>query len=655
MRGGPEGRGCGVLIKNKSKWFKEALFIVPPTLLFAILLSNYYPRIILYWFGSAWILFLVHVVWAVWKRGVPERRFAIFSAGLLIAGVTAFPGLGWAHMGYIPYVLFVAIYFDTATLGLAIVASLLLESRHLANGNLKMEVFLFSVIALTALLGIIARNWKLRHDAFFKTRYDTFNFNLMRTGEGFDHEQDAELRYILKTVMFTIMPGSVTLFLMSEGELALRCSTEDEVAILKEGLIHDAYSGRTTLVSNSLAKRGQNPGYSGNKRVSSLVASAVMDGMIPLGVLVVDDRRVGAFADADVKAVDLFANQIGGMLSRRRVMLEMERSQRELRVLQNQSARLMSTMELDDIYGIALEGVQGISEMGVALFAVNGNSFKLVGMMGIDEPVRKNYTLKDTLAGMAARNGEMMYVPNTRGYSMPALPFAKDGVSSALLIPIVYDMELLGLMAFVSGNTDPLSPRDMELLVVLLNQSAIAIKNAMLHAEIKRKSITDGLTGLFNHKHFQERFDHELRRTQRSKKPLSLFLMDIDFFKKINDTYGHQAGDEVLRYVSAVLKGALREIDIPARYGGEEFAAVLVETDKASAVMTAERLREELEQALIKADGHEIRITASFGVASYPLDADDKDQMIGRADKALYYAKQNGRNMVVTGDTVRHG
>jgi diguanylate cyclase (GGDEF)-like protein len=204
-------------------------------------------------------------------------------------------------------------------------------------------------------------------------------------------------------------------------------------------------------------------------------------------------------------------------------------------------------------------------------------------------------------------------------------------------------------MALVSSNTDPLSPRDMELLMVLVNQSAISIKNAMLHAEIKRKSITDGLTGLFNHKHFQERFDHELRRTLRSKKPISLFLMDIDFFKKINDTYGHQAGDEVLRHVSGVLKGALREIDIPARYGGEEFAAVLVETDKKSAVMTAERLREELAASLIRAEGHEIRITASFGVASYPLDADTKDEIIGKADKALYHAKQNGRNMVVTG------
>jgi diguanylate cyclase (GGDEF)-like protein len=642
-----------VLKKNKGTWLKDALAILPLAVLFAVLLSDYYERIIPYWFSAAGVFFIIHAVLAVLNKSLPSRRFAIFTAGLLIAGVTALEGLGWAHMAYIPYVLAVAIYFDTATLGLAIASAVLLDSRHMIYGDRQMEVFLFSVVCLTALLGVIARNWKLRHDAFFKTRYDTFNFNLMRTGEGFDHEQDAELRYIMKTVMFTIMPGSVTLFLMSEGELALRCSTEDDVEILPEGLIHEAFSDRTTVVSNSLRRGGKSAGYRRSKGISSLVASAVMDDKIPLGVLAVDSRRVGSFSDADVKAVELFSSQIAGMLSKQRVMLEMERSHRELRILQEQSSRLMSTMELDAIYDIAVEGAHGISQMGVALFEMNGKSFKLVGTMGMDAPGRTKFTLKDTLAGMAARNGERMYVPNTRGYSLPAIPFAKDGVLSAFMLPIVYDDETLGLMALVSSNTDPLSPRDMELLVVLMNQSAISIKNAMLHAEIKRKSVTDGLTGLFNHKHFQERFDHELRRTLRSKKPLSLLLMDIDFFKKINDTCGHQAGDEVLRHVSAVLRGALRDIDIPARYGGEEFAAVLIETGKESAVMTAERLREELEEALIKAEGHEIKITASFGVASYPLDADTKDQIIGKADKALYYAKQNGRNMVVTGDTVR--
>jgi diguanylate cyclase (GGDEF)-like protein len=640
-----------VLRGSKATWLKDVLLILPPAVLFAILLSDYYARFTLNWFLAAGGLLLVHTVIALFNRYVPSRRVALFQAGLLIAGVTALPGMGWAHMAYIPLVLAVAIYFDTATLGLVMASAVLLDSRHLFLGDLRMEAFLFSVVALTALLGVIARNWKMRHDAFFKTRHDSFNFNLMRNGEGFDHEQDAELRYILKTVMFTIMPGSVTLFLLSEGELALRCSTEEDVEILPEGLIHDAFTKRTSIVTNSLSRGGHDPGYRGKRRVSSLVASTVMDGTIPLGVLVVDDRRTGAFSDADVKAVELFSSQIAGMLSRRRVMLEMERSQRELRVLQEQSARLMATMELDDIYQIAVEGARGISEMGVALFLANGKSFKLAGVMGIPVPGRKNFTLKDTLAGMAAKNGELMYVPNTRGYSLPAIPFNKGDIASALMLPIVYDMELLGLMALVSSNLDPLSPRDMELLLVLMNQSAISIKNAMLHAEIKKKSITDGLTGLFNHKHFQERFDHELRRTLRNKKPLSLLLMDIDFFKKINDIYGHQAGDEVLRHVSGMLKGALRDIDVPARYGGEEFAAVLVETDKDSAVMTAERLREELEASLIKAEGHDISITASFGVATYPVDARTKDEIIGRADKALYYAKENGRNMVVTGDT----
>lgn len=633
---------------------RDALTILPPAALFAVLLADVYERWAPYWFAAAALVLLCHAVLAITKKDLRSKRYSLFMAGLMIAGVTGLPGQGWAHMAYIPYVLATAIFFDTATLAFIAVSAVLLDSGHLLAGNdIHVEIFLFSVVFLSALLGLLARSWKLKHDAFLKTRYDTFNFNWLTTGKGFDHEQDAELRYILKTVMFTIMPGSVSLFLVTEGELAVRCSTEDDIRILPEGLIHEAFAGRTTMVSNTLSKRGHNPGYGREGKILSLIAAAVMDDTIPLGILAVDSRRVGAFSDADVKALELFANQIAGMLSRQRILSEIKRSHRELRILQEESSRLMSTMDLGAIYDIAVSGAYNISSMGTALFQKNKRSFELVSIKGIDEPARTKFTLKNTLAEMAIKNSEPMYIPNTKGYNLPVLPFAEEGVSSALILPIIYNEEVLGVMTSLSAETDPLSPRDMELLSVLVNQSAISIKNAMLHEEIKRRSITDGLTGLFNHKHFQERFAHELRRHLRSQQPLSLLLLDIDFFKKVNDTYGHPAGDKVLMHVAAVLRGTLRDIDIPARYGGEEFAAVLVETDTRMAAMTAERLRRELSDSVIRVDGHEIRITASVGVASYPSDAATKDEIISRSDKALYHAKENGRNMVVTWDSIR--
>ena len=159
---------------------------------------------------------------------------------------------------------------------------------------------------------------------------------------------------------------------------------------------------------------------------------------------------------------------------------------------------------------------------------------------------------------------------------------------------------------------------------------------------------TDGLTGLTNHRTFQERFEDLLQRAERHGTRVALLLCDVDFFKKVNDGYGHPVGDEVLRRVARVLTEVPRKIDIPARYGGEEFAVLLDNVDIVQAKAVAERIRIEISKVVVDTEKGPLSVTESVGVVVFPDDGRDRATLIERADLALYHAKHTGRNRVVT-------
>ncbi len=172
--------------------------------------------------------------------------------------------------------------------------------------------------------------------------------------------------------------------------------------------------------------------------------------------------------------------------------------------------------------------------------------------------------------------------------------------------------------------------------------SIYELLNRYFYAQLKRQALKDFLTGLFNRRYFDEILRWEIEFSKRYKHPLSIILFDIDDFKCINDKYGHQFGDQVLKVIAELTKKHIRSSDVPARYGGEEFIILLPETDLKGAVKVAEKLRHIIETSPI--DG--VKITASFGVTEL-LDGDTLDSLIERADKALYQAKRQGKNKVV--------
>jgi diguanylate cyclase (GGDEF)-like protein len=209
--------------------------------------------------------------------------------------------------------------------------------------------------------------------------------------------------------------------------------------------------------------------------------------------------------------------------------------------------------------------------------------------------------------------------------------------------------QVIGLVS-VARRDRAFTASERELFAYLTNQAAVSVENQDLHETVQRQAVTDELTGLFNHRRFQEVMAVEVERARRYGHEMGLIMLDIDDFKRVNDTYGHIQGDMVLREVARVLRQSSREIDEPARYGGEEMAVALPQTDLEGAYRFAERVRrriEAIELPLPNGRGG-LRVTASFGVASLATAADmDKDALVAAADGALYAAKRAGKNRTV--------
>jgi len=165
--------------------------------------------------------------------------------------------------------------------------------------------------------------------------------------------------------------------------------------------------------------------------------------------------------------------------------------------------------------------------------------------------------------------------------------------------------------------------------------------------QLEELSITDSLTGLYNRTHLMDTLAGEVARSRRHNRPFTLLIMDIDHFKRYNDTYGHLAGDEALRRTGFLLKESVRSSDYAARYGGEEFILILPETGAEDGVEMAERIRNQIAEKEMGSDGSPLKVTVSVGVASFPRDGDDPHSLMKRADAALYEAKRRGRNRVV--------
>lgn len=218
-------------------------------------------------------------------------------------------------------------------------------------------------------------------------------------------------------------------------------------------------------------------------------------------------------------------------------------------------------------------------------------------------------------------------------------------IEDFLFVPIMAKGEVAGGLALTTPPGRQFTKDDQQTLHLIATHAYLVIENAWLYEEVKKLSITDGLTKAFNRRYLEDRLEQEFRRSQRHKTFLTAVMMDIDHFKRINDTYGHQTGDDVLRKLIELCRQVTRSTDIIGRYGGEEFIVLLPETDLLGGKCVAERLRKLVESQTITTDKGALQITISLGICTVPAEhVETPQQFVKQADEALYRAKQTGRN-----------
>ncbi|MBN1496960.1 MAG: sensor domain-containing diguanylate cyclase [Spirochaetes bacterium] len=331
---------------------------------------------------------------------------------------------------------------------------------------------------------------------------------------------------------------------------------------------------------------------------------------------------------------------------------EMERKNRQLRTLIEINTYIANSLEKEEVLKRILNQTKILlnCESSSILLVDRGLKQLNFSVLSKDE---EGDILKDTslrmgegIAGTVWQNGIPILINDAQNdprFSDRADKKAKTVTRSIIAVPLTVNGEIIGVIEAINKIHGGFTIFDMQVLQFVSTQSAIAINNASLY----NNAIRDGMTKLYISKYFRERLQEEWNRSSRKGHTLSVVIFDIDNFKGINDTYGHQAGDRVIKEVANVLLRNCRNIDIPCRYGGEEYTVILPETGRDEATAFAERIRSMVEGVRLEYEDITMRFTLSGGIATIPdLDAKDPSSLIEMADMALYYSKKNGRNRI---------
>ncbi|MDE3171867.1 MAG: GGDEF domain-containing protein [Gemmatimonadota bacterium] len=385
-----------------------------------------------------------------------------------------------------------------------------------------------------------------------------------------------------------------------------------------------------------------------------LAAAPLIDQALLVGVLTVS--HAGGLAISRARAKDWMPRYARGILS----LVTLSESRREYARQMRQSRALLTAVRQigahntqDTLAPSLCETALEVSSAGAAALVRWRSDFQKGSVRFATHGFRHRppYPLDtDTLVANACRDNQVLFLPDSSQLGPGvSLFFTGDGgwpEGSLGIVPLNRDGRVIGAIVVASPETDRITHDEVRNLTDLGVVAATSLEIVWEIDEVTRKASTDGLTGLVNRRAFDEHLKRLLNETDRFGQPLALILADIDHFKRINDTWGHEAGDEVLRRVSRKLVEGVRNVDVVARYGGEEIAILLPQTSLVGATDLADRLRHAVGAQPVKFKGEEIAVTISLGVASYPDAVPAREVLFRSADRALYEAKKAGRNCV---------
>jgi diguanylate cyclase (GGDEF)-like protein len=400
--------------------------------------------------------------------------------------------------------------------------------------------------------------------------------------------------------------------------------------------------------------------FDGSEEAPTLVAAPVIgesgeaQGEMLHGVMTVSCSAGLTLTRDAVKAwLPRFANQLAAYLDLFDMRTQYSRSSRRNEALIEAMQRLQVHKSAEALGSAVCETALEVTSGRSALLIrwLPQDAYGLVQYASRELALESGMIIgKDTIVGRTCRDGMPLLLHDARAVtrSEPAYTntLAYRPIPSMVVVPIVCEQRVIGAIVVEGAEPASIGVEEARNVGLLAGVARAFLEKVWEIEDVSQRARTDALTGLANRRHFDEQLRRVLAETDRFGGTSSLIVVDIDLFKNVNDTYGHEAGDAVLRHVGKILGDGVRAVDICARYGGEEMAILLPQTPISGATELAERLRTAIADRLVLFEGTPIRVTASFGIAGYPETVPHGDWLFPAADKALYQAKEGGRNCV---------
>ncbi len=440
---------------------------------------------------------------------------------------------------------------------------------------------------------------------------------------------DEVLNQVLEIVRdyFHLQSGSILLLDEKTQQLTVRAhfgdpiAPEDNAVPFGKGIVGTAAKARRPIYSPDVQTDPRYQGHYAGTRSELAIPLMVRDEVV--GVLDCHSDRPESFDHETVDLLTLFATQASIGLQNAKLYSQVQRRAAQLEAINAIAKR--TTVELD------------LKELLDRLCTQLPNSFPIehVSIFLRDEDANLVLRAQQGTSPISIKVGEIL----PEGHPITAAEEERE-----VRLPLVSFGENLGLLACVTRYGQTILPNDRQALESVSDILATATQNARYVDRVRQLAYRDGLTGVFNRRYFESRLIEEITRAARYGAGVSILMVDLDHFKKVNDEFGHMLGDDVLRTVSGIFTRTLRKVDVVCRYGGEEFAIILPATPGGSAYIVADKLRRAVAGA--QHPGVPIPVTISAGVAEFPANGITRDDIVRAADAALYKAKQNGRNQV---------
>jgi diguanylate cyclase (GGDEF)-like protein len=415
---------------------------------------------------------------------------------------------------------------------------------------------------------------------------------------------------------------------------------------------------RRVLEGDIVADSTQLHYYSRHIGVKSLAGVPILVKGARRGAVIVDSLKENAFGVHTIERLDALANIAGHLAYHAYMGFEHAYQKEQLAALTNYQRKFLENMSVENIVthvqNYMAECLEGDRFMVVERLARHGDEARIVSCIGQDEKEMQGFRFLLSDKGLVSLAFEKEQILNRVFPPSPHVPRfspkekAPGRMASLLAVPVPTDLGVDMALVVESARSRRFTEHQQNMLSTIARAAGFALSRARLYQEKEQLASRDGLTGVENHRTFQDRFLNEILRAQRYDHQLAVLMMDIDFFKKVNDSYGHPMGDVVLKEVAKIISQNIRAgTDLLARYGGEEFVVMLADTDRARAGETAERIRESIAAKVFESAGIRFQVTMSIGGALYPGDARHGREILEKADKSLYRAKETGRNRLV--------